>query len=382
MTISPRIAAVGRGSSWTPALVVLILATLLVAVNVVALGGDPLALARLGSTYSEGVSEGTEGYDGQFIYAIAIDPRPQAAAPHLDVPAYRYQRILMPLLVRALALGRADWIPWTMILVGVLALTAGTWAVAELFAGWGVSRWYALLYGLWAGFTLALVVDLPEPLAYGLVAGGILALERQPPGSGRLGRWQKPLGWLLLTLAVFARETTILFTAALLLVYLVRRSWRDLFGLALTAVLPFAVFQGWLWLVFGRPGIGSGGAMATPFELIPFMGILRIGQFSLVYLLAMLLVFGPTVILPAVWGTIVSLRAWLSGEKTLIAAALFLNAIIIAFTPFSTFRETGGIIRFATGMIVALFLFAARYGYRRVLNYSWFLFVLNVFLVK
>jgi hypothetical protein len=47
----------------------------------------------------------------------------------------------------------------------------------ELLAGWGMSRWYALDHGLWAGLPGA-GVDLPEPLAYGLAAAGLLAMER------------------------------------------------------------------------------------------------------------------------------------------------------------------------------------------------------------
>ena len=122
--------------------------------------------------------------------------------------------------------------------------------------------------------------------------------------------------------------------------------------------------------------------MATPFELIPYMGLLRIGGSSLAYLLAMLLVFGPTVVLPSVWGVWRSTRSWLAGERNQIVTGLFINALIIAFTPFSTFREPGGIIRFATGLILAVLLFAGRYRHQRVLNYSVFWVVLNVFLIK
>jgi hypothetical protein len=254
----------------------------------------------------------------------------------------------------------------------VLSMAGGTWAVQELLAGWGANRWYALVYGFWAGFTLALVVDLPEPLAYGLAAGAFLALER-----GR--RWT---GWLLLGLAAFVKEVTVLFTAAVLLAYLAQRRWRNLAGLALVGVLPYAAFQGWLWAVFGRPGIGSGGSMATPFELIPYMGLLRIGQYSTVYLFAMLLVFVPAVVLPSLWGAWRSGRFWLAGERNQITAALLVNAVVIAFTPFSTFRETGGIIRFASGLVLALLLFAGRYRQRRALNYSIFWLVLNLFLIK
>jgi len=355
-----------------PALVVLLVAALLTGVVIWRAGGDALALARLGTQFSEGDPQGTEGYDGQFVYYIALDPRPASVEPRLDSPAYRYQRILLPLLARLLAFRQPAAIPWALAGIGVLSLALGTWAVSELLSGWKVSRWYALVYGFWAGFLLAVIVDLPEPLAYGLITGGLLALERR----------RKWLGWLLLSLALFAKEVSVVFVLALLAAYLAEKNWRDAARLALIAGLPFLLFQGWLWLTFGQPGLASGGAMATPFELLPFAGLFKIGRYSLAYLAAMLVVFGPAVILPSLWGVWTSGRFWLSGERNVIVASLLLNALVIFFIPFSTFRETGGILRFASGLVLATLLFAGRYHQRRVLNYSVFWIVLNVFLLK
>ncbi len=356
----------------SPAIITLLVAALVVAAAIARAGGDPLALARLGTRFAQGDPAGSEGYDGQFVYYIALNPDPEQVAPYLDVPAYRYQRILLPLLARGLSFGNETLLPWAIVAIGLVSLAGGAWAMSKLLDGWGVSRWYALVYGSWAGFMLALLVDLPEPLAYGLAVGGVLALERNR-------FWP---GWCLLGLAVFARETALLFALAALAAYIIQRRWRLAAGLALVAIVPFVAFQVWLGWVFGRPGIASGGAMATPFEIIPYMGLWRIGQVSLPYLAAMTLVFGPTVVLPSLWGVWRSARSWLAGEQNLIVAALFLNALVICFTPYSTFRETGGIIRFATGLMVAVLLFAARYQQRRVLNYSIFWVVLNVFLIK
>jgi hypothetical protein len=122
--------------------------------------------------------------------------------------------------------------------------------------------------------------------------------------------------------------------------------------------------------------------MATPFEIIPFLGFMRIGQYSQLYLLAMLVVFGPAVILPALWGIWAALKRLLAGEMNFVVLALLLNALLIPFLPFSTFRETGGLLRISCGLVLALTLFAGRYRLWRVLNYSYLLLVLNVFLLK
>ena len=355
-----------------PVTVTLLCLLLLVLAVIAGSGGDPLALARLGTRFSLGDPNGSEGYDGQFTYYIARNPVPSQVAALLDVPAYRYQRILLPLLARAVSFGRIPALPWTIPLLLILAQAAGTWCVAELLHGWGVSRWYAIVYGLWAGFTLAVRLDLPEPLAYALVVGAILAGQRKRPA----------LSWVLYGLALFAREATIPFILAQGLSDLLQRRWRKALGLGLVAVLPYALFQGWLWQVFGRPGLASGGAMATPFELIPFMGLLRIGQYSLAYLGAMLVVFGPAIILPALWGIWQSLKKWLSGDGNTLVLGLLFNACLVLFLPFSTFRETGGLIRFACGLVTSFLLFAGYYRMKRPLNYSIFWLIFNVFLLK
>ena len=358
--------------SFGPAIVTLFVSVILVLVAVTKANGDPLVLAHIGTRFSQGDPFGTEGYDGQFVYYIALDPDPSGVSVYLDVPAYRYQRILLPLLARIISLGNSQLLPWVIPLLGVVALVAGTWVIGDLFAGWGMNRWYSLVYGLWAGFLLALLTDLPEPLAYGLVVAGILALYR-----GR--SW---FGWCLLGLSAFAKEVTLFFVVAIILAYLVNRHWKKAILFSLVGMLPFLAFQAWLWRVFGTLGVGSGGAMATPFEWIPFMGLFRVGSHSIIYLCGMLVVFGPTVILPAMWGVWRSGKSWLAGERNMIVSGLFLNALIIAFTPFSTFRETGGIIRFASGLVLAVLLFASRYQRRKVMNYSMFWLVLNVFLLK
>jgi hypothetical protein len=334
--------------------------------------GDPLALARLGDRYLLGDPQGSEGYDGQFIYYIALQPNPKLVAPQLDVPAYRYQRILLPVLARGLSLGLPELVPWMLALVGILSQAAGTWLVARLLAGWGTNPVYALSYGLWVGFGLAVRLDLPEPLAYALVAGALWAEMRSKS-------W---LSWILFSLALFAKEVTAPFVAAAGLAALAERRWKDVTGLVSIGVLPYMIFQAWLWTVFGSPGIGSGGAMATPFEIIPLMGLWRVGAESMLYLAAILVVFGPSIILPALWGiwaTVIKMR---EKQINVVVLSVLFNSLLIVFLPFSTFRETGGLSRFACGLVLAVILFASRYHFRRALNYSPFWLALNVFLFK
>ena len=359
------------GMVFQPAAVVALIAAILVGVVIAREGGDPLALARIGTRYSEGDPVGSEGYDGQFIYYISLDPNPRTVARRLDAPAYRYQRLLLPLMARALSFGKSEWMPWVLALVGIVSQAAGAAAVTGLMSAWGQNRWYALVYGLFPGLLLSLRLDLPEPLAFGLVAGSLLALTKG----------KKVLGWLLLGTALFAKETTALFGLAVLLEAAWRRRWRDAAGL-LAALAPYGVFQAWLWVTFGEPGLASGGAMATPFELIPLMGLWRIGSYSPLYLAAMILVFGPFLLLPAFWGIWSGIMRLAAGQGNVVALCLLLNSVTILFLPFSTFRETGGLLRFSCGLALSVICFAACFRQKRVLNYSIFWVFLNVFLIK
>jgi hypothetical protein len=325
--------------------------------------GDVVAMARLGNPLAaRDPATWLEHYDGQFVYYIALEPAPSEVAPRLDVPAYRYQRILLPLLGRLLALGRPPLIPWALIGANLVAQVVGTWLVGEWLVAQSVSGWYALVYGLWVGSVFAARLALTEPLAYALVAGAWLASHRRREG----------LAACLYGLALFAKETTVLFVAAHIVWLAGRRDWRGVIRLGALSLAPFAVFQWFLLQWFGQIGVGSGGLLATPFEIIPFMGLWRIGTVSLPALALFSAIFVPMVVLPCVWAALAGLRRLWRRDWSLPVLALAANAAVIPFTPFSTFREPLGMVRLMVGLVLATLYFGAHTHARRVLNYSAF----------
>ena len=338
-------------SSWGAPIVTLLALASLALVVLWANGWDALALAHQGTRFTQQDPNGTWGYDGQFYYAMARSPGPHQAAAFIDVPAYRYQRILYSLLARLLALGRPTLIPWTLILLSVGAQVVGTWAVARLLIGWGISPWYALIYGLFPGFALSVYYDLPETLAFALAAGALLAGERGRP-------W---LSWLLYGLALFTKEVTLAFFAAAALGLLAQRRWRSLAGLALVAGLPYALFQGWLWLTFGRLGFGSGGALSTPFLAVPYLGLLSVFWHTDTLLAGMelLILFAATGVAPSLWGAWRGAQALAAGKYHPLVWGLLINALAIMPLPDSTFGDLRGMLRFEDGLLLSVVLFAA-----------------------
>ena len=357
--------------SW-PALVTLGACLAVVLVVLASSDWDALELARLGTRYAEGDPEGSAGYDGQFAYYIALDLRPKVVSARLDVPAYRYQRILYPLLARLASGGRAEAIPWALLGVNLAAHAAGAWLVSELLAQRGVARGYALTYGLWVGFVYAVRLDLNEPLAYALVAGGLWAWAR-----GKV--WTSAL---LYGLALFAKETTLIFFAAQCLACLLAGRLRQLARMAAAGLGPFLLFQAWLYLQFGSPGLSSGGDLATPFEVLPYRGFWQIADSGWGVFLLFAATFGLSLVLPSIWGVLASGRRLLSSDRHHDVLALLANAGIMAFVPFSTYREPLGVTRFACGLVLAIMLFGAHTGSRRILNYSLFWIPMLVMLVN
>jgi len=350
--------------------------------------GDVKTFVTIGSCYATcdfrldvGCPEGTEnGYDGQYAYYIARDPGGSLGC--MDVPAYRYQRILLPLLGRVLSLGVDSLIPVAFVLVNLIALVTGTALLERLLVAQGVSRWYALTYGLFFGVVVAVRLSTTEPLAYGLA---ILAIWLSHQGSER--PW---LIALVLLAAMLTKETTGVFVAGFVLWYAARRRWRAAATVALVVGIPFALWQLYLYSWIEAIGAGPGGGGKSSFELIPYNGMWRIysdtGSLAVFLLLGGL--FIPSVVIPSAWGVWVTLREVWCQRRRLSKVHLYAwlhlaNAGILMIVPFSTYREFLGIFRFMVGMVITHVLYAAlRYPGRRPLIYSTLWIVLLVFVVS
>ncbi len=244
----------------------------------------------------------------------------------------------------------------------------------DLLAAERVSRWYALSYGLFVGLVMAVRLSTSEPLAYGLVVAAIWCGVRHKP-------WQAAI---LLALAVLAKETTALFAAGYLLYFVLSRRWQDALRLALIVGVPFVAWQVALYVWLGQFGAGSGGAKASAFEIVPFLGVLKIateGSLAAFIVLGLLFIL-PAVILPALWALWHTLRDVRLKRADLYACLLLTNAAIIPFIPFSTYREFLGLLRFVPGLVLMVVLYAARHHHRRPLLYSTLWIVLILFVAS
>jgi len=355
-----------------PAAFTFLIAALYIGIRLVQADLDPVGLLELGTRFSEGDPSGTEGYDGQFVFYAAMDLDPEQVADKLDDPPYRYQRILLPLLARLIGGGVASRTAWAILLINLTAHTAGVYAVSELLARHGWSRWYALIYGLWIGIFIGVGLGLHEPLAYALVAFSILMQDRGKPATAIIAA----------TLAIFAKEITVVFWLALLATAMFERWPLRRFAVFAGTAAVYIGWQMWLAKMFGASGFGVGGGGATGFDWVPFNGLWRIGAYNPRALLVYLAVFGPVIVVPAVWGLVASIGTLLEDVGRADAYMLAANCAGIVFLPHSTFREPLGVLRFADGLVLSLLYFAIVRGHPRVMKYAVFWIAMLAILVN
>jgi hypothetical protein len=194
------------------------------------------------------IARSRTGYDGQFYYRLALHPlsnQRTAYGIHIDNPSYRAQRILYPMLVHFLALGRVKWIPWSMILVNYLAICGLALSSALLAQRFEVSILYGLAIPLLPPVILGFARDLPDPLAISLMVFALLLLH-----TGRIKS-----AACVLTLAVLTRETTVVLAGALFIHAMCRSrrkqsAWSD----AVTMLIPIATYALLQWWMFHRWG--------------------------------------------------------------------------------------------------------------------------------
>ena len=280
------------------------------------------------------------GYDGQFFLYIARDPA--GAVPYLDNASYRYGRIVLPLAARGLALGRQGAIPLAFVLVNLLAVAVGTWAVAAWLRRESFPAWFALIYAAFPGVFFGVWRDLSEPLAYALTAVALLVFDRDRPR-------QIGLSAALFAVAILTREAAAVFMLvwAGALAVRGRRLWAALF--AVGSLLPYLLFR----FVFLDLWLGSAGLPAqvrpTP---VPFGGIGHYFPWGGVELQRVY-----AVLLPGTFCVALAAIALLRGARAPAVWALLANALVfVVLLPAKAYEDYASAGRISTSVVLAFLL--------------------------
>ena len=339
-------------------------------------GGDVEAFIHQGTVWLHPERQGTNGYDGQFYYYIALHPL--HAVQFLDLPSIRLQRIFYPLLIDLVALGQRPLMPYAMLLINWLAVVGSTWGVARLLAGWGRNPWFALAYALVSGIPLALTFDTPEPLAFALVILAItLWQQARPHETSDTEAITKNTQYAIrntfrvsplalasaaFALALLTREHTAYFVLAFAGAAFLRRDWRG-FAAAGLAFVPVTLWGIALTVLLGKVSV----AQVQPFETIPFItywvqGNLvdptpRSAGYALQYIVPTtifgLLALGGLLRAPLVW---LRSRVWLPPSALLLA--VLGNTHLMTFLPRLGYQHQVAVSRYMLGLALAAVLWA------------------------
>ncbi len=158
------------------------------------------------------VMSNSAGYDGQFNYRLALNPFTNSETEHgitLDIPSYRHQRILYPLIVWFLSMGSPFLTSIMLIFVNYAALCAMAWIGCSIARSLDRPAIWGILFPFYPGFLLSLARDLTEILAAFLLLAAFLMIRRE----------KHSLATVLLSLAVLSRQSPIVVSFAAMIVF-------------------------------------------------------------------------------------------------------------------------------------------------------------------
>jgi hypothetical protein len=284
-------------------------------------------------------AQNTFGYDGQYYFALAADP----AHAHDYMPGTAgivYSRVFYPGVARVASLGSVTALPYAMLAINLLAVLAGTVAVALWFVRRGFSPWPALLYGLAPGLIVGVFRDLTEPLAFGLAALAVLAFDQAR--TRRL-----VLSAILFACAVLTRETIVPFAlAGTVALALDDRRWRRAAAFAAVTCGPLLLWRLVVALWLGKPTQEVGHERGW---VLPLHGIWSWWPFDATHWLIVLAVTLPA--LAAGAGALVLLRR----RRCLVPAGLLLVNVLlyVVWLPRAVNIDEAAASRAAIGVVLA-----------------------------
>jgi hypothetical protein len=314
------------------------------------LGSDFLSAAHSSHIIKPSLgAESTAGYDGQYYFGLAADPA--HAHDYMQGSAgIVYSRVLYPAVARAASFGSVTALPYAMLVINLLAVLAGTLAVALWLVKRGFSPWPALLYGLFPGLVFTTFRDLTEPLAFGLAALAVLAFD-----AARFRRIV--LSAILFALAVLTRETIVPFAlagAAVLALDDQRlrpsgarwRSWRRAVAFAVATCGPVLAWRLVVKLWLNEPTQEVGHERGW---FLPLHGIWSWWPFDSQHWLIVITVTVPT--LAAALGALFLLRR---RRCVVLAGLLLVNVLLyVVWLPRSVYIDDPAASRAAIGVVLA-----------------------------
>jgi hypothetical protein len=247
---------------WTWTLVGALVAGMLIATQVSAVGGisgllqvgevSPLRPAIEGQLGEVPLVHHV-GHDGQIFYAMGLDLTGETIGPLFDDPAYRYRRILFPAVSSMFGFLDGQALLVGMIVTVVISAALATGAVAATARLLGRSQWLALAVVANPGIWLSIRLLTPEVVAIAFMALGLMAFLLRSRSTS-----------LAFSLSALTKEAFVL-TALGVAFSRDRRRW-------IVGVVPAGVLLA--WSVWGQISLGGFQGESNNLSL-PLTGIIE-----------------------------------------------------------------------------------------------------------
>ena len=201
-----------------------------------------------------------QGYDGQFFFYMSQDPLARKGAwVNIDSPSYRYQRILLPVIMYGLTGGDRNTLPAAMILFNITCLLGCLIVVLYWLKELGASRLWAMFLFFNYGVFYPAFVGLSEPLANFLLLLSLYWIWDEKPGRA---------AWCM-SLMVLAKEYYVILPAAAFIWALFSKQKSRMYYLT-----PLLVAGLWQAAVYWRFGVWSIEQSAGNFSW-PLLGLIN-----------------------------------------------------------------------------------------------------------
>jgi len=104
-----------------------------------------------------------QGYDGQFFYRYSLNPFSiDYPGVKVDLPPYRHQRIIYPILSWLLAFGNPDLVPATLVVINLLAMFGCSFYLLKIFKKYNISSSNLIILIVLPGIYFSASRDLSE----------------------------------------------------------------------------------------------------------------------------------------------------------------------------------------------------------------------------
>lgn len=121
------------------------------------------------------IETNSDGYDGQIYYTMAAD----LSNRHLKIDAYRYQRILYPVLAFLLSFGIIELLPFTLLLISYFSVVMSTYILLIILEKRNLNLNLAFLWAFNIGFFVSIIRDLADPLMFLFLIGAFYFFENK-----------------------------------------------------------------------------------------------------------------------------------------------------------------------------------------------------------